>query len=86
MASRGLSQVERLTALEVQVTTLQEDFKALAETSEKRHKGMDDKLDQLLSLRDKGLGVFWLASTLTGVGILGFIGQVFDWWKGLLNG
>ena len=34
---------------------------------------MDAKLDDLLALRNKGLGAFWVASFLTGTGIIGLI-------------
>lgn len=34
---------------------------------------IDTKLDDLLALRNKGVGAFWLATLLTGSGIVGFI-------------
>lgn len=41
------------------------------------------KLDELLTLRSKGIGAFWLASALLGTGIIGFIVLMIDWVKGL---
>jgi hypothetical protein len=38
---------------------------------------MDGKLDELLALRNKGAGVFWLASSLFGTGIFGFLWFLF---------
>lgn len=43
---------------------------------------MDSKLDDLISLRDKGFGVFWLASTIFGTGIVGGITALWHWLKG----
>ncbi len=40
------------------------------------------KLDEILVLRNKGLGAFWLATTLLGTGIFGVMAIVFDWFKG----
>jgi len=41
----------------------------------------NDKLDNLLAIRNKGIGAFWLASTLLGTGIVGLIVQLFSWWE-----
>lgn len=61
---------ERLTALEVKFAIHME-----------KQVEMDRKLDELLALRNKGMGVFWLASTLVGTGILGFFYTIADWFK-----
>lgn len=45
-------------------------------------KGIDHKLDQLLELRSKGMGAFWLASALFGTGILGLFMTLVNWMKG----
>lgn len=66
----NITQAERITALEVRVTDL---LKTQQETN--------DKLDELLTMRNKGIGAFWLASTLLGTGIVGFIVQFIDWWR-----
>lgn len=50
------SQVERITAVEVRLRIVEEKVDK-----------MDEKLDQLLALRYKGAGAFWLASALFGV-------------------
>lgn len=49
---------------------------------EKTVESMDKKLDDLLELRYKGAGAFWLASALIGTGIIGVFAQVFNWFKG----
>ena len=67
---QNITQAERITALEVRVTDL---LKTQQETN--------DKLDELLAMRNKGIGAFWLASTLLGTGIVGFVVQFIDWWR-----
>lgn len=42
---------------------------------------VEEKLDQLLELKSKGIGAFWLVGLLFGSGILGVLGLVF----GLFN-
>ncbi len=64
----NVTQAERITALEVRVSDL---LKTQQETN--------NKLDELLAMRHKGIGAFWLASTLLGTGIVGFIVQFIDW-------
>lgn len=64
----------RLTKLEYEMKTVlenQEEFKS-------SWKKVDEKLDTLLSLKDKGLGAFWLASLLAGTGIVGFLTWFVD--------
>lgn len=66
----GTTQAERIAALEVRVLDL------LATNQE-----ANQKLDDLLAMRNKGIGAFWLASTLLGTGIVGFIVQLISWWR-----
>jgi hypothetical protein len=42
---------------------------------------MESKLDDLLALKNKGAGVFWLFSAIIGSGILGLIFQVVGYFK-----
>ena len=62
---------ERITAVEVKV----EDLVKKVET-------MDHKLDQLLELKSKGMGAFWLASLILGTGIMGMFASFITWFKG----
>lgn len=64
------SEIERITALEVQM-------QHLTEIVEKQNA----KLDDLLGLRNKGVGAFWLASALAGTGIIGVVFSFFEWIK-----
>ena len=47
-----------------------------------RVKGMDDKLDQLLELKAKGMGAFWFASLIVGTGVAGMFTTFIAWFKG----
>ena len=51
------SQVERIAAMEVRLKTLEEKVDR-----------MDGKLDDLLALKYKGAGAFWLMTILFGAG------------------
>lgn len=62
MASTTITQAERITALEVRVSAMQV-----------QQQEINAKLDELLVLRNRGIGAFWLASGLLGTGIVGFI-------------
>lgn len=76
------TQAERITALEIQMGHMLEE-------SHKTNIKLDHtntKLDELLNLRSKGVGAFWLASALTGTGIIGFSLQLLDWLKGTGHG
>lgn len=66
-----MTQAERITALEVQVESLVE---ALKETNAALH--------ELIVLRNKGAGAFWLASTLFGASLIAVVTTVMSWWKG----
>jgi len=59
----NISQAERIAALEIQVSEVQ-----------RVQREINNKLDELLGLRNKGIGAFWLASALLGTGIVGFLG------------
>jgi hypothetical protein len=61
-------EAERLAVLETKM-----------DANEKHLASMDAKLDDLLALRHKGIGAFWLAATLTGTGIIGGMSLLWDW-------
>lgn len=52
----SLTQAERIAALEVKVDDFSRELKEQSQ-----------KLDDLLALKNKGMGAFWLASTLAGI-------------------
>ena len=61
-----MTQAEEIAALKVEVKVLKDTVA-----------DMNRKLDDLIALRYKGLGAFWLASSLVGTGIFGFIYYLF---------
>jgi hypothetical protein len=71
MGVRVATQVERIASMEVRITQL-----------ENKVDDMNSKLDELLALRYKGVGAFWVASSLIGTGIVGFVVQVLNWLRG----
>lgn len=66
-----LSDHERIAVLETQVKTMSDRFDSF-----------EEKLDEVLELKNKGLGAFWLASALIGSGILSGIFSLISWMKG----
>lgn len=66
------TQLERIAILEEQVVAIKSKVDSI-----------DNKLDEIIALRNKGVGAFWLASALLGTGIVSFLHVVFDWFKGL---
>lgn len=64
-----ISLAERVAILEYKQT---QDTKKLDEANK--------KLDDLLSLKQKGAGAFWLATTLFGIGFTAFLQLFFGWW------
>lgn len=59
---------ERIMRLETQMADIQA-----------QQNQINDKLDDLIALRNKGLGVFWVASSLLGTGIVGAIVEIISW-------
>lgn len=65
------TEAERITALEVKVDSLMHNQEAIKEA-----------LDELLSLKNKGMGAFWLVSILFGSAFGVAISYISDWFKG----
>ncbi len=68
---RDIQWAERIAVLELQVKGLSAEIKS-----------MDHKLDELLTIKSKGQGAFWVASALFGTVILGVIVPVLRWFMG----
>lgn len=67
----SMTQAERITALETQMNFL------VAEQRE-----INQKLAELLALRNKGAGAFWLATTLFGTSLIGVLAMITSWVRG----
>jgi hypothetical protein len=76
-----MTQGERITGMEVEVRELKKSFEDHKVHTANEFKELNTKLDELLALRNKGAGVFWLASSLIGTGIVGVIIQLITWIK-----
>ena len=72
------TELERLARLEVLVQGLIRDQEQAARDRHETNK----KLDELLALRHKGVGAFWLASSLVGTSIVGTVIMLIDWLRG----
>lgn len=62
----------------VELAVLKEQMKTMSE----RFDSFEGKLDEVLELKNKGLGAFWLASAVIGSGILTGIFSFISWVKG----
>lgn len=71
MTDREIEWAQRLAIVELKIQN----------TATEIH-GINTKLDELLALRQKGMGAFWLASALVGTGVMGFITWAIDILKG----
>jgi len=68
-----LMMIQRITVLEQEVKTLNNEVNELKEDNKK----IIGKLDELLELRSKGMGVVWLLSGLFGTGLIGIFYTYF---------
>ncbi len=64
----AITLAERVAALEAKMGIL-----------ERGQNSMDSKLDDLLALRNKGAGAFWLATSLAGAGAISIFLQISHW-------
>lgn len=71
MTEYELRQAERIATLELEVKTLKELIS-----------NIDGKMDELLSLKQKGMGAIWFATILFGAGSLGLTSFLMSWFKG----
>lgn len=65
MTERTIETAERMAVLELEVKNLKAEVQST-----------NAKLDELLELKSKGMGAFWLLSILAGSGILGVIAMI----------
>lgn len=61
-----MTQAERITALETEVSYLRAEVR-----------DANKKLDDLLALRNKGAGIFWLMTVLFGAGFA----VILNYWR-----
>lgn len=66
---------ERLVRVETEMHDLKKSFDEHKTDTKAQFDEIKNKLDDLLVLRWKGAGAFWLAASLVGTGIVGLIVQ-----------
>lgn len=76
------TQAERLVSVEVEVRELKKAFEEHKAETKDNFSEINNKLDDLLALRNKGAGVFWVASGLLGTGIITMFWQFVQWLRG----
>ena len=76
-----MTNAERIAALETMVSVMRDEQRTHAKAVKEEAERTNHKLDELLVLRAKGVGAFWLASALLGSGIVGLIAIILDWIK-----
>jgi len=76
-----VTNAERIAQLETLVEVLRDEQRAHILAVKQESEKTNRKLDELLMLRAKGVGAFWLASTLLGTGIVGMIVSIVEWFK-----
>lgn len=72
---------ERIASMEVEVKQLKEDFQEFKVETKETLTTMDDKLDRLIGLRNKGAGILWLLSSLLGSGGMIALFTILGRWK-----
>jgi ferritin-like metal-binding protein YciE len=73
----SVTTIERLARMEVEVKELKSAFQEHKDVTEKKFDEVNQKLDSLLALRNKGAGIVWLVSGLAGTGILTGLIELF---------
>ena len=73
---------ERIAVLEAKVELLSVQVSTHAEETRTEYKTLESKLDDILALKNKGMGAIWLASALFGSGLIGLATVFVNWLKG----
>jgi hypothetical protein len=73
------TQAERMARMEAELELMKESLDEHKKETKENFQELNGKMDQLLALRHKGVGAFWLASSLFGTGLLSF----FYWLLGV---
>ena len=62
----------------IRLAKVEQRVDLLIEAFEKR----DEKIDQLLELKNKGLGAFWLVTLIFGSSLIAGVASLVNWIKG----
>lgn len=75
------TQSERLVSVEVEVRELKKAFEEHKAETRQDLTEIKSQLTDLLELKNKGMGAFWLASAVVGSGIVSLIWQFIGWFR-----
>lgn len=75
-------QSERLAVVETEVRTVKEELHEHKIETRQQLEIVNKKLDDLLTLKNKGAGVFWLVSAIVGSGLIGILVTIITFLKG----
>lgn len=82
-APHRLTQAERIASLEARMEALEKAQGKHAEAVETQLTTLVTKVTELTSFKDKGAGAFWLATALSGTGILAIVMKISEWWASI---
>lgn len=75
-------QVERLAVVESEVKNLKDEFHEFKRETRESLSSVNNKLDDLLQLKHKTFGAFWLAASIIGLVLNGLGLAVFNLFRG----
>lgn len=75
----NLRQIERLTTVEAGVREVKEEMEEMKARQMTFYEDTTKKLDELIALRNKGAGIFWLINAIFTTGL---VGALITWWRG----
>lgn len=76
------TQAERLAVVETEVKALGTAFEDHKQKTTEEFDKVNHKLDDLLALKHKGMGAFWLAASVVGSSIWGLVITFFTYIRG----
>lgn len=76
------NQAERLAIVEVEVKSVKEELHEHKIETRAQLEIVNKKLDDLLQLKYKGMGAFWLAASIIGSGVWGIVMMAINLFKG----
>lgn len=76
------NQSERLAIVETEVKLIKDELHEHKLDTKHQFEIVNGKLDDLIQLKYKGMGAFWLAASIIGSGIGGLLLSVLNYFKG----
>lgn len=76
------NQSERLAIVETEVKSIKDELHEHKIETKHQFEIVNSKLDDLIQLKYKGMGAFWLAASIIGSGIGGLLVSLMNLFKG----